>query len=328
MNSHHNLNCKIRAEESQIRGETDVGNSRLIIPIIVEASIKENPQEQKPFTILAVQSKLLTQISCRIADGIFKLEPQTMNQGFSWTFYLQFPLSQCQVYEIENIRNGGDLKFNLDLELIIASGNVLNINLNPALPNEKQKPIAKNFLSEFSTSRPNQILQLKIPQSEWVNNILPALGFGKKKLVEIPIPMDSATNEKLVKSVANLEEAQRYFNLGEYNKVIEHCRKAIEPIPSTIPTSVSQIEDKEITFNKKIIEFFKQHFPGLDEEKVKFSKKVISAIWELTSEAVHDRSVDFDRKEAESVMLITAASLSYVGKLLIERRPNSEQLVR
>jgi hypothetical protein len=84
--SHYGLNVKMRVDELSIRADCGIENPTLIIPTVIEANFTNNPQGQKHFAILAVQSQIyILNYSNRIADNLFKFEPCEAHENFSQT---------------------------------------------------------------------------------------------------------------------------------------------------------------------------------------------------------------------------------------------------
>jgi hypothetical protein len=70
---------------------------------------------------------------------------------------------------------------------------------------------------------------IKVPQSTWVKEVLPQLGFGQVLLFEFPAYPISAL-AGLGEAFAAAKRAQEQFNVGEYDLAVGLCRNALQPL--------------------------------------------------------------------------------------------------
>lgn len=208
-------------------------------------------------------------------------------------FMIEIPVNHHQLSQIEEERKG-DLEGEMyDLGMLILK--------------EKNLPFAFEHLRS---------LKFTIPRSHWVKDILPALGYGKFKLIEVPIP-EKAIPEIFKKALEELEQAQNHYNNGEYDEAVFRCRNAIQQIPDTLPRSSNEEEKPSVP--TKVKERLKQYFPEkiLSNSKREALSRMIIGIWNLTSIPHHPSPPKyFNRYDAETVIGITTFLLSYVGRLL------------
>lgn len=114
----------------------------------------------------------------------------------------------------------------------------------------------------------------------------------------------------------------QYFIQGDYDKAVSHCRSALESIPKALPIDVSGLEEGDrLKFKPRLKTFLSQHLSDfLTESKRDNFVAIITGLWNMTSISHHPPSPGyFNRADAESIMLITTASLAYVGKLLKQK---------
>jgi hypothetical protein len=69
-------------------------------------------------------------------------------------------------------------------------------------------------------------LQMKIPKSDWVENILPELKFRENFLLEIPRLPDE--NSETLRT--HIDSAFKQYSMGNYDKVLTDCRKVLEEL--------------------------------------------------------------------------------------------------
>lgn len=218
-------------------------------------------------------------------------------------YTIEIPLDMHIIEYIEDVRQK-NVHFRIHFEPLIAKHTSI-----PYDEKEKETLIQGLLTGDFD-------FNLEIPHSHWIDSILTGLGYGKFKLIEIPIP------EKLVpdifqKALMELQESQNYFVKGDYDEVIAHCRNAIQLIPETCKVDLSGIEKP--TFNDKIKGFLTQHLPApfLTNSKRDGFVTITKALWTLTAIPHHPSPPRyFNRTDAEMVMLVTTALVAYIGKLL------------
>ena len=184
---------------------------------------------------------------------------------------------------------------------------------NKANPDEQQE--YKRDVEEFTKGHFN--IDLSIPHSHWVDKILPGLGYGKVKLIEVPIP-EKIVPDTFQKALTELQEAQRYFVEGDYDKVVAHCRSAVQLIPESLKINLSGIENP--SFNDKMKRFLDEFSSFLNDSKRDALETIIRAIWRLSSVSHHPSpSGYFNRADAEAISHVTTTLIAYVGKLLKQR---------
>jgi hypothetical protein len=116
-------------------------------------------------------------------------------------------LDHSTLSRVENVREGGDLQMQLLIHFV---------GEQQGAPQTKQN---------------SQVgMQIRIPKSDWVERILPNIGFKDVALIEIPKLV--APNFKDVVDYQN--EAWRQFMMGEYDKVLVECRKSLEALATHV----------------------------------------------------------------------------------------------
>ena len=304
----------IRLEPQEIRGEGAPACPRLVIPVkmSLNPSIKGEGSVQ-PFEIIQLSGSLLmSKPPLKIGDLKSYSQPYKVRYpNVSATYAMEIPLDFYRIEWIEENRNG-DLPLKLDLNFLIA------LYERFPLPKERDEveAITKDVITEFETSW--QQMEFTIPQSHWVEKILPGLGYGKVKLIEVPIP-EKIVPDTFEKALQELEQAQGYFIEGDYDKVVAHCRNAIQLIPEVLPLSFAEGESQ--TYPSKVKKFLEQHLADvLSNSKRDWLENILRASWTLGSKAHHPSVLDqFNRNDANSIMLVTTAMLAYVGKLLASK---------
>lgn len=114
---------------------------------------------------------------------------------------LDLTLTPSQLVELEEIRNGGDLHFTLNL-----------------------------YGQCFGSHDPipaTETLQCPVPQSMWID-LLRKAKYAEIFLFEVSIPMNADESQKV--AVNNLRKAQDHYLNGRYEEAIAKCRSVMENI--------------------------------------------------------------------------------------------------
>lgn len=137
------------------------------------------------------------------------LYPTEQHVARSTQWRLEIPLNLLAIARIERERSGnlrGGLSFKPMIAVHRPSGEV----------------------QEFRQATVQPIV-FSIPKSQWVEQILSQTGYGRLELLEFRIA-DPSKPTGLPRSVEELRQAQKQLIEGEYDKVVAHCRLAIESI--------------------------------------------------------------------------------------------------
>lgn len=226
-------------------------------------------------------------------------------RGRSSSLVLRIPVDLWKIERIEGKRCG-DIKIVLDGKWLYV------LRTKRAVKNHEHLEsglYATNFRLEFDIIR-----------SLWVEKILPELGYGKIKILEIPYP-EKTLEGKFEKALQEFEQAKKYFHQGDYDKTVGHCRNAVQLVPELRPLS-----EAAEGFAEKSRQFAKEHLePLLGGSKSGAYAKILKALWDLAAIPHHPSPPGyFNRADAEFSLLVTSASLSYVGKLLQRARGEAE----
>jgi len=67
--------------------------------------------------------------------------------------------------------------------------------------------------------------QLRIPRSDWIDQLLPALGYRKTVLIELPLAGQPPVPQELHDAMRYLGEARMLRNHERYQKAVQECRR-------------------------------------------------------------------------------------------------------
>jgi hypothetical protein len=301
----YSTNQELNISVDQITGSGGADAPNLLVPIKIDFNaLRRGSYSEKgqAFEAMSIKATLLaTEKSFKISENIQFLRTKVNDKDSSYVQF-QFPLSLEIINRIEKARKG-NLPFHLQFEVQIATYD------NFTVTNTKAERSDKSFITGFETGQGN--VQFIIEQSQWVNKVLGKLGHNSYKLVEIPA-INQIIPDEYKTSLAEFEEAQRFFLNGDYDKTVAHCRAALDPFSgkSNLPKL------KEFVKSKSEFEWATS---VLDATEV-WLEKVIKATSSFTSKTHHAPSIGhFSRTEAEIVLMITTGIIAYIGK--IEYKP-------
>ncbi|MCI0721558.1 MAG: hypothetical protein L0338_21685 [Acidobacteria bacterium] len=204
---------------------------------------------------------------------------------------LEIPLDQFKLSRMEESRTGnlqGALKFRMLVALHEPNGQI-----------------------GFDIAESGE-LGFAIPKSDWVEKILPTLGYGKLELLEIRIP-EAVKPRGLPLTVEELKRAKKYLDQGEWDKAVAHCRNAIEAIPRS-----RKLAGRPQHVPDKLEAFVAQHI----KEKIGESLAVLllehlKSVYRVTNIAHHpSQAGHFRRADAEFIVRSAMTLAEYVGKIL------------
>jgi len=216
-------------------------------------------------------------------------QPFTSNMG------LRFPLTREALFYIEKYRNGnltGYLLFNLQ----IAKYESFPVALGAV-------GTCPKYIRGFEISQGHTTFSIE--QSQWINKILPALGHKTATLIELPSASIILPTE-YSQSLAELEESRKFFLAGDYDKVVGHCRSAIEPFKKDLPALRTSITSRSEH------DWIKKNLVATCD----YVDTIMNATYTITNKSHHPPSIgNFGRSEAEIILNMTVLILTYIGKI-------------
>jgi hypothetical protein len=205
----------------------------------------------------------------------------------------EIPLDLPTVNKIERDRAGGNLRVCLTIRLLLAL--------------HSESGAFRGFYAGQVDG-----LTFEIPRSQWVDNILPGLGYGGLELLEVRCGIGVLARE-LPKSVQEIREAKKYLSEGDWDKAVGHCRKAVEVILDARPASLAP----GAKFRERVTAFIGDNLNALEDAQAKLLSRQMELIWEVSSQAAHpSTSCPFKRADAEFLVRSTMALVEYFSRLL------------
>ncbi len=144
---------------------------------------------------------------------------------------------------------------------------------------------------------------LRIPRSDWIDQVLPALGYRKTILIELPLAGRPEVPEELRDAILHLDEARVLRNHESYRKAVHTCRQAIDAL---------------LGEGKGKATWCETHLaPVIGPEKAKMVDDSLRALRPLLTDASHgNNTVEIDRDAADYVIESLALALNYIARKL------------
>ena len=273
----------LRIEPTAINAEGGPFFPRLKIPI----SIDVNAMQGNSLVSLTTEASLYVKDRLgKVADATPMLLPQAIRGTSSVRPILEFALDPFRVRGLEGLRHG-DMHLRLDVVMIA-------LILARTQGSQSQIEVFTGIDRSFAQ------LYVDIPQSHWVDKILPAVGSSNYFLVEIP------ARSKYVGSAWSLiEKAEHAFVRWDTKAVFAHCREAGVALTALIERHHSGDDFlRAERWGRAIKEF--NHYASLDlhlEDK------------RASRDYASDR-VLVEKMDAECLLLITKVLAKYAEELI------------
>jgi hypothetical protein len=152
----------------------------------------------------------------------------------------------------------------------------------------------------------------KIPKSEWVEHILPALNYKNVLLIEVPV----LQSQDFKAVITEMDNAWKKFSMGQYKEVMVHCRNALDGSATIVKEAEFVIVDE----GRPVADW--KRFFGDDEigEKV---EKIFRSTRALTAPGAHiGKMMGID--EFNFVLFQTYSIVKYVISRFQEIQTNTE----
>lgn len=201
-------------------------------------------------------------------------------------------LNYYELEQIEKLRNGGEINFQLELKGAVMYNNQNNLS--------------------FTEIPPSTQLKYRVPKSDWTEKILKGLKYKKVWMLEVP---ELESPEEFKEAVSHLDSAWRQFSMGEYKNTLVDCRKALEVVGS----GVKKAGFEKIEQNKNGEE---HHVPDwrkfLDDKSTgKKFEKIFRDTWQFLPSGAHTGK-NIDRGDANLALMTTHAIVYYAIRRFLE----------
>lgn len=278
---------KIQVEPTAIRAEGSPEYTRLVVPINLDLK----PINEKNFSILGIRASLFIQNNPqKISDALpYMFSHKISKYPQTIPLEIEFPLDAYRIEKIEEQRKGADLKIRLDLYFIIGI-------YEPLIVKSEGAQKANGFLTEILTSFV-QLQEIKIPQSHWVKDMLPKMGYSEYLLVEIP-----KGNEIIREAWDYIKKAETAFMRWDTQGVFANCREVGRVLDNEIKNKFGETDP---IYTERWGRFYNKkggfnHWASLDLHRVEIKAEVKKA-------------------DAAHLMFVTKSMIKFAEELLQEK---------
>lgn len=271
--SHNNF---ISIEPTKIKANIGLEYPRLLIPTRFDLKPLKEGDTEKQYVLLDVScSLILKDGNQKISDCLRILNPsKVFSSDFYREFDLEFPLDSNRIAKIEKERRG-DLNLTLKINLFVGV-------------------YEQTYITEFDS--PFATIDLEIPQSHWVDKILPELAYGEYFIVEIP------KGKKIIEDAwSYVEAAESRFRIWDTKGAYANCREAGVLLEKTVSEKLG--DKPEIKKWKRFLDKFNPAASlDLHLEDIKNQKP--------------EGMVTVNKLEVEHLLIVTKALVKYAEGLL------------
>jgi hypothetical protein len=292
------------AAEVRLQPNSTYGTGRAELPVLVVSldftlrgprnpgrcyDFRELRCRLSPFYTTYVAASVPTHLSIRLLSG---------KEVASHLVQLEIPLDHVRLALINRLRKGGDVNLRYDLELFTDE------LVEMARTNDPMHSIAWGISERHHT---RSSLTAIIPRSEWLERVLAGTEFAKTYIIELPaIPIDSCSDMRV--SFDALQQAVKLEGMGFYNEAVAQCRIALEPFFETVQTPGGSGGPKP----RRVLKAAWQ--TRLGQRTYDWLSGSFLAVNQATNQPHHLSSSGLDQMEAQMLLMITTALISYAVK--------------
>jgi hypothetical protein len=252
------------------------------------------------------QPNVLKPITCVSMTGEFCSPPERVVARFQHADCQHSSRNDTRMYESQVT-----FTIPLDLKTIDRIERSRNGNLQAVI---RIKPLLAVFapgdkMIETLRYASVQEMRFTVPKSEWVEKILPGLGYKGLELLEFPTG-EGAVAKEFQQAVEEFTQARQHLLNSEWERAVHRCRNVIELIVGARASSVAVTS----RFSDKVNAFINDHL-NANGEQAKFIAKEMNMLWEVCSSAAHPLP-NVSRPDAEFILRATMSLVAYCGALL------------
>lgn len=212
---------------------------------------------------------------------------------------LEFPLDATRLSALERVRNGGHMALELQLNMLLTELGVI--------PRDEAKKTDRVVLGPRYDHPLYATCQFTIPQSTWIERVLPGLGYGKVHLIELPaIPLENTAEWN--NAFKALNQAQELHKIGRYDDAAGKCRIALEKL-------LVESDEKQPDGSTKKTRRLAAHWETrLGKPTLEWLNASLIALKGATNRSHHSAFVHFDQMESQLLLMITTALIAYAAR--------------
>lgn len=273
--------------ESQISGYGNTTAPMLLVPVDV-AVLHPQLKNRDGLELVSLRGILIHSDGSQIYSEILPINRVMAQQSniHKQQHHLWFPITERWLSSIENQRNGGDVKFRVDLILLTTKLIMLN--------DPSQMPMVWGYSWTYDLRLQNDLI---IPRETWISQVLPRAGYGNTYILEFPVArIDSC--QALGHSFKALQQATERHKLGEYDDAVGKCRVAIGPF-------FEEGEDKKPVLKKSWEK-------KLGAATYTWLNTTLSSIKDAANVTHHSPNAHYSQMDSQMILAITTAVVAYI----------------
>ena len=308
---------RVRIDPGSVSGEGGPLDPRLVVPVTVEMDAR--PREEMLALIRLSGSLHLDNAwnpATRIGlvdshDLIHNMNYRSLPQGTSsHRVELRFPLTLALVERLEQTRQASPNKefvAEVHLEGIVAwlreTHGQVPLQGQTIEDTQPAGLWRLGMHSEVSLFWLTDIdpLRVTIDQSSWISNVLPGLGYGQVRLLEIAFP-PVPDKERWEKALKHVEQAENHFLHGNDPEVLQSCYAALESLEGAPKAIFDKVSDPQKRDHLNTV--------------LKNTKDFMHAGRHVSREGERVGEFDTDRRDSDFALSQTKIWLVYIARLL------------
>jgi len=211
---------------------------------------------------------------------------------------LEFPLDEQRIECIEHRRQGGAPKFHLNVQIQYEEWGLIKPTANSKVP-------FKWGIVWAQTTSVDEVVD--VAQSQWIERVLPALGYGRVHWIEFPaVPIKSyATLDRSFKALKQAEEMHRN---GFYDDAVGKCRLAVEPFFDQVLVDPTHPDSRRIPVLKTSWE------TKIGKATYAWLNASLGALKQASNSTHHSTNEHFGQLDSQMFLVITTAFVAYVAR--------------
>lgn len=291
-------------DPSRLAGSGNADYPQLFWQMEMLLDAPKTPQTDYAFRSANAQLYFATGPGLKIADArplsLDRVLPGHLDRSLTEYLSFEFPLDTRRIAAIERVRQGGSLQFNLHVQVVVDE-----IGINPAHEPTKRPPTWG--LKAVHQMRMQESFQ--VPQSHWVERVLPNIGYGTVHVVEFPAaPVESCP--ALEHSFKALKQAEEQHRLGFYDEAAGKCRVALDKFFDYVPVDPTHPASKKIPVFKKSWE------TKLGQPTYEWLKATVGTIKDASNPPHHSPNAHFSQLDSQMVLAVTTAVVAYIARTI------------
>jgi hypothetical protein len=306
---------KVTIDSARVTGEGGATRPQLVVPLSFALRGRGAGAGQIAITSLSCQISTDQQASphkavcASVTQSLIK-NMAVASQAYEWSpnVTLRFPLTLGEIASLEADRHvhPGELGVNLYLgiEASVVGLHTVGPGQTEQGPWDSQMGISSYFGHFWNVEI--SALALQISQQDWVQKILPGLGYDRLRLVEIHLPPPLPSHGS---AATEFDKARRSFDERRYGDCVGACRGLVNIWNGLRAASKSTPMGDVLA---------KERQWGQDDPRRKFVNEIWKAVIDIVNTAHHpegqSRPQEFNAADAQLVLYLVTILSEYLGQ--------------